>query len=280
MLEHRLDEFLDQVEWLEKLSGRKFDDEVFVGLVKSALVVKALAAEVYCLNQSIPAPLDIKSLYSFYTLGGLTMADQDAVEAFWKELRDEVKWRVDNHIAAVGTERYRYVEDEPPPWYFLKYYRYLEKYGAVGLGSRYQFSIAWPFDLQKDGSYVRRKTVLELGWPLNTRREAMRANMLSFSANLEPGKGLREVDVSTWGKSMVQFAKAYKADGAVLPLWDAGVGCVYGRREYGIDLTKAGVKIMYYEGSQCGDRTDFDENRMLDQIDNWMESQGLHKLED
>ena len=123
-------------------------------------------AEVYCMNQNIPAPLDMKTLYSLYTLGSLTMADHKVVESFWKELRDEVKWRIENQIAAVGTERYRYVEDEPPPWYFLKYYRYLEKYGAVSLGSEYMFHAAWPFHLREDGSYEPEKTPLDLGWPL------------------------------------------------------------------------------------------------------------------
>jgi hypothetical protein len=37
---------------------------------------------------------------------------------------------------------------------------------------------------------------------------------------------------------------------------------------------------MHYEGSQPGDRTDLDEKRLLDQLDNWMESLGLRMLED
>ena len=41
-----------------------------------------------------------------------------------------------------------------------------------------------------------------------------------------------------------------------------------------------GVRVLHYEGSQPGDRTDLDENRLLDQLDVWMESQGLRKLED
>jgi hypothetical protein len=52
-------------------------------------------------------------------------------------VRDEVKFRCDNNIAAVGTERYRWMEAHPPGYYFLKYYRYMEKYGAVCIGSQY-----------------------------------------------------------------------------------------------------------------------------------------------
>ncbi len=65
-----------------------------------------------------------------------------------------------------------------------------------------------------------------------------------------------------------------------MPLWRSGVGCVYGRREFDLALTDAGVKTMFYEGCQPGDKTDFDDGRMVDQLDHWMESQGLRKLED
>ena len=37
---------------------------------------------------------------------------------------------------------------------------------------------------------------------------------------------------------------------------------------------------MCYEGAQPGDRVDLDEKRMLEQLDNWMESLGLEKLEE
>jgi hypothetical protein len=37
---------------------------------------------------------------------------------------------------------------------------------------------------------------------------------------------------------------------------------------------------MHYEGSQPGDRIDLDEKRLIDQLDTWMESLGLRKLED
>ena len=45
-------------------------------------------------------------------------------------------------------------------------------------------------------------------------------------------------------------------------------------------LRKMGVSVMHYEGNQPGDNTDFDEKRFLEQLDQWMESQGLRKLED
>ena len=45
-------------------------------------------------------------------------------------------------------------------------------------------------------------------------------------------------------------------------------------------LLEVGIPVMHYETSQPGNRTDFDENRLLDQIDVFMETQGLRKLVD
>ena len=99
--------------------------------------------------QNIPAPLGQKDLYSFYTLGGLTKGDPQETVDLWKTLRDEVEWRVENKIAAVGNERYRWMETHPPPWHFLKYYRYMEKYGAVCIGSQYSHMMGGAFEFKR-----------------------------------------------------------------------------------------------------------------------------------
>jgi len=51
-------------------------------------------------------------------------------------------------------------------------------------------------------------------------------------------------------------------------------------RAAGLKLQEAGIPVMHYETSHPGDRTDFDENRMLDQLDTFMETQGLRRLEE
>ena len=81
-----------------------------------------------------------------------------------------------NNIAAVGNERYRWMETHPPPWHFLKYYRYMEKYGAVCIGSQYSHSGGGAsYGWQEDGTWGQAKTPLELGLPVNTREDAIRA---------------------------------------------------------------------------------------------------------
>lgn len=74
--------------------------------------------------------------------------------------------------------------------------------------------------------------------------------------------------------------KAYRCNGAILTLHSSGVGCVWGYKELGAKLQKMGIPVMHYETSHPGEGADFDEKQLLDQLDNFMETQGLRRLED
>jgi len=279
MIEDKVYSTLFILEEIERIFGQKFDDEKFVGSVRVSGGIRPYALEVSRFMQHVPSPLSQKDLYSFYTLGGLTKGDPAETVAIWKALRDEVEWRVQNNVAAVGNERYRWMEAHPPPWHFLKYYRYMEKYGAVCIGSQYSHMMAGPMELKPDGTWGSRmgNAGFAQGFdrPINTREDAIRA-MVGPEAR---GHRFKDDEViRPW--ALNDFAKAYKVDGAILALWRGGVGCTVTRKEQGLRLSVLGVRVMHYEGSQPGDRTDLDENRLLDQLDIWMESQGLRKIEE
>jgi hypothetical protein len=280
MIEDKVYSTLYILEEIERIFGQKFDDERFVESVRVSGGIAPYAQDVSRFMQHVPSPLSQKDLYSFYTLGGLTKGDPAETVAIWKTLRDEVEWRVQNNIAAVGNERYRWMEAHPPPWHFLKYYRYMEKYGAVCIGSQYSHMMAGPFELKTDGTWGPRFRGGGFGGraidkPIRTREDAIRA-MVGTEAH---GHRFKDDEVIR-PYALNDFAKAYKVDGAILPLWRCGVGCTVTRKEQGLRLSEMGVRVLHYEGSQPGDRTDLDENRLLDQLDVWMESQGLRKLED
>ena len=54
---------------------------------------------------------------------------------------------------------------------------------------------------------------------------------------------------------------------------------MYAMKELALVLEKAGIPSVQYEGSM-GDKTDLDEVLVFDQVDVFMESQGLRKLEE
>jgi benzoyl-CoA reductase subunit B len=281
--EYMVAQTLDQIEWLEKTTGKKFDDENFIETTKSGMRITALAGDTLLYQQNIPAPLDQKSLYSFFILGGLVRSQQEETEKFWEMLRDEMKWRAENNIAALATERYRWVEEEPPPWFFLRYYRYMEEYGAVCIGSPYSHHIGgglgW-LEEQPDGTWARTKTPLERGVPLDTREDVIRASQVSLiggpSGSQTQGHGPVH---EQYFESIINMIRAFRCNGAILPLHRSGVGCVYGERENALWLDELGIPYMHYETTHPGNRTDLDEVRLLDQLDTFMETQGLRKLE-
>ncbi len=263
---------------MERIFGQKFDDEKLVEMITTAQQYQQYVSDVSRLMMHVPAPLSVKDLYSFFTLGGLTKLDPEETLAFWRDFRDEVQWRADNNIAAVGNERYRWAEAHPPAWHFLKYYRYMEKYGAVCIGSWYTHGNAgahWEF--KPDGSIDHRDVVrYPADMPVKTREDAIR--LMNGPAVREPT--YFKMDEYNRPYSLNEFAKVFKCDGAVLALWRAGVGCTMTRKEQGLRLSEEGFRVLHYEGSQPGDRTDLDEKRFLNQLDMWMESQGLEKLDD
>jgi hypothetical protein len=110
---------------------------------------------------------------------------------------------------------------------------------------------------------------------MNTAEDVIRARAITRPAGTVP-----HADCRRDTRTIVSLARAFHADGAILPLHLSGVGCVYAMREIGLGLNEVGVSVLHYECSQPGDRRDLDENRMLEQIDVWMASHGLERLED
>lgn len=276
MAEHRVQCTLRVINDIERIYGMKFDDEKFVEAFMNHETIMGYAFDIAKCMTHTPSPLSQKELYTFYTMGTLTKVDPEETVKLWRDLRDEVQWRMENNIAAVGNERYRYMEAHPSPWHFLKYYRYLEKYGAVCIGSQYSHMLAGPMSVDENGELIPRKLPKYNGTPkIKTREDVLRAIYVNpmFPHNMK-------VDEYMCREAITDFAKGFHVDGAIMPLWRCGVGCTLTRKEQGLRLSEIGVNVLHYEGSQPGDRNDLDERRFLNQIDVWMESQGLRKLDE
>ena len=285
MNEHRTWCTYKQINDIERIFGQMFDEEKFFHLTKIYDQKNQYTREISrIMAETIPTPLSVKDLYSVYTIGSLTKIDPDDTVEFWKLVRDEVKWRAENRIAAVGNERYRWVEAHPPSWHYLKYYRYMEQYGAVCLGSQYSH-VSWEggsLEIKQDGSIGNRPLQkYPEDTPLITREDGIRfaqgpdaREPMGFKQDEYLRRPpYRKIDAVT------EFAKIFQANGAILGTWRSGIGCTLTRKEQAMRLRENDFSVMVYEGSQPGDRTDLDEMRFLDQLDSWMEGQGLKKLE-
>ncbi len=172
-LDYVVEQLHDGIEWLEKVTGRTYDDELLIEAIENECRSTSLWAEICALNKAMPAPLDEKSMYSLYVLGTLMKHDPRVVD-FYRELRDEVKERVADGIAAVANERCRVMSDTQPPWAFLDVFRYLEEFGCVSVGSLYTFGLIGIWEVKPDGTWGPRTTPMEKGVTMKSRDQALR----------------------------------------------------------------------------------------------------------
>lgn len=274
-LNYVVGQMLDGVEWLEKVTGRKYDDEKLIQAVYNDCRSSSLWAEICTLNKAIPAPLDEKTMYSLYVLGTLSKASKEVAD-FYELLRDETKDRVANQIAAVGNERLRIMTDSQPPWAALKLFRYLEKYGVVSIGSLYTFCLIGIWEDQPDGSFGPAKTPQEKGIVIKDREQALR---ILADWTLKKDTWLAFYGSDLRAKRVVQIAKEWHCGGMMMHLNLGCEGTVIGNMESRLALIKAGIPVMTYEGNM-GDDRQYDEVGTLKRADIWMGSLGLQKLED
>jgi benzoyl-CoA reductase subunit B len=280
MLDHKTYCNFRVINDIERIFGQQCDDEEMSRLIRSKVSTMETRRKLsYLMARTIPSPLSVKDLYSIFTIGELTKVDPDETQKFWDMVIDEVQWRADNQIAAVANERFRFVEAHPPSWHYLKYYRYLENYGAICLGSQYS-SGTMGIDENGDPEFFDILRYPE-DTPMTTREDIIRVGISRDGRSSFGGIsiGNMKVDEYIYRDRIVKFAQAYQADGALLAIWRNGLGCTFTRKEQGMYLKEAGLSVMHYEGSHPGDRTDMDEKRFLDQLDTWMQVNGLNRLD-
>lgn len=263
---------LEAIEWMEKVTGRKYDDELFIEAVKNEMRSTSLWAEVCALNKAVPAPLDEKTMYSLYVLATLNKSKAWCAD-FYRELRDEVADRVARGIAAVGDERCRVMSDTQPPWAFLKIFRYLEEFGAVSIGSLYTFGLEGIWETRPDGSWGPRTTPMDRGVEITTREQAMR---LYVDWNLSKPQWQHFYDPRLKTEMMKTIVREWRVDGVMLHLNRGCEGLSLGIMENRLGLSAAGIPVMTFEGNM-GDEREFDLVRTQNRVDSFMETLGLKR---
>jgi len=275
--EHKLDyvvgQMHDGIEWLQKTTGRTYDDGKLIEAVYQECRATALWAEISCLNKAKPAPLDEKTMYSLYVLGTL-MKHSKVVADFYEELRDEVRWRVDNQIAAVANERCRLMSDTQPPWGFLSVFRYLEQFGAISVGSLYTFGLIGMFEVKPDGTWGPRTTPQEQGIEITDREQALR---ILADWNLSKPEWQHFYSPHLKTEMMVRIAREWSLDGVMLHYNRGCEGLSIGIAENRLGLIEAGYPVMTFEGNM-GDEREFDLPKTTARIDAFMETLGIKEI--
>ena len=260
----------DGIEWMEKVTGRAYDDELLIEAVKDECRATSVWAEICNLNKNIPAPLEEKTMYSLYVLGTLKKHDKEVAD-FYEELRDEVADRVEKGIAAIPNEQCRVMTDTQPPWGFLKVFRYMEEYGCVSVGSLYTFGLIGNWEVKPDDTWGPRTTPMEKGVEIKDRDQALR---ILADWNLSKPEWQHFYSPHLKSELMIRIAREWKLNGVMLHYNRGCEGLSLGIAENRLALMEAGYPVMTFEGNM-GDEREFDLARTSARIDTFMETLGI-----
>ncbi len=268
-----VDQMHEAIEFMEKVTGRTYDDEKLIEAVKTDCRSTSKWAAICCLNKNVPAPLDEKTMYSLYVFGTLSKAKKEFAD-FYDELYDEVADRVDRGIAAVENERCRLMSDTQPPWGFLKVFRYLQTFGALSVGSLYTFGLIGNWEVKPDGTWGPRTTPMELGVEIDSRDKALEV-LAEWTLSRPEWQHFYDHTLKT--EMMLRIIREWKVDGVMLHLNRGCEGLSCGIMENRLGIAKAGIPVMTFEGNM-GDEREFDPARTTARIDSFMETLNLQPL--
>ena len=267
-----LTQMLDAIEWMEKVSGKRYDDKKLIEAVYNETDSMILWARVCQLNQAIPAPVDLRHLASLVMPLWTSKHKRETVE-YLQVLFDEVQERVKKQISARGFERLRLIHWGQWPWYFPRLLRVPEKYGALFIGSNASFGVYAAYSVTDDGSWVVADSLREQGIVLKTREEALNV-LIDFYVNNPTIQSLFPFSANT--KSQVKLMEQWHTQAAVFNLSYDCKGMTSGQLEARLAIQKRGFPTLLYEVSSCDPR-DFDEVQVTDRLDSFLESLGLSK---
>jgi len=123
-------ELKEAVKSLEQATRKTFDMDKLREVVSLSDQASELWDEIDAMRAAIPTPISqidvFTCLFPLVTLKGT----KEAVD-FYKQLRDEVKTRVDNKVGFVPNERFRLIWDLFPIYHNMRLLNYFAEFGAA-----------------------------------------------------------------------------------------------------------------------------------------------------
>ncbi|MFX1276960.1 MAG: 2-hydroxyacyl-CoA dehydratase subunit D [Promethearchaeota archaeon] len=137
-IQEQLWEFLD---FVTEITGHELVQEKAREVTENSYELGKIWQDIFELRKVIPSPLSTKD-----TFGGLfplfTMPGLKSPIKLYKRMYKEAKERVDNGIGALNNEKYRLMFEGIPFWYNLKFFNFLEQYGAIIVYEPYTYAFS------------------------------------------------------------------------------------------------------------------------------------------
>jgi benzoyl-CoA reductase/2-hydroxyglutaryl-CoA dehydratase subunit BcrC/BadD/HgdB len=142
-VDYAIQEMQRLIDFLEKATGRKLDQDRLREVVVLSDQACALWDEIMSFRRTIPAPFsaaEIGIMFVMVTRQGTRQAIDFLIKA-----RDEIKERAESGTGVIEEEKLRLFWDNIPLWYNMGLFNYFEKANAVVVAETY--SAAWSIRL-------------------------------------------------------------------------------------------------------------------------------------
>jgi benzoyl-CoA reductase subunit B len=239
------------IEWMEKSTGRKFDDEKMVEALYNEWDCMVLWARICLLNQAIPAPLNFRQLWSL-RLPLRTFRHRRETLEFYRTLHDEVRERVSSHISAQGYETVRLLQESLPPFYDHDLLKLGDKYGAVYVGGELAFTTIAAWVIREDRTWASPPLLEESGRSIRTREDALWALV---DLNLTYTPPVTWIGYGERPRDYIKRVQDWHAGGVVVNLDPSCRVASAGTEEAVLALKKADIPVCVYECEESDPRT-------------------------
>ncbi|MFC2017206.1 2-hydroxyacyl-CoA dehydratase subunit D [Chloroflexota bacterium] len=202
---HMEEEFTDLVAFLEKHTGKKYDEAKLSEAIVKSYKAQRLSYEVEELRKAVPSPMPGEDYFACIVPQLYMVGEQEAVD-FYQSLYDEVKYRVDNKIGVIPDEKYRILWVGIPPWFNLGIFNYLESLGSVSVIET-QYYIDKPPEVDPSNPL---RALAERAWLRAIRNHELGGEMVPDGAHTCAMLGFAPVGLVT------QFVRDYKIDGIIM----------------------------------------------------------------
>ncbi|MFC1533873.1 2-hydroxyacyl-CoA dehydratase [Thermodesulfobacteriota bacterium] len=270
--EYLYSQLADAIEWIEKFTGKTFDDEKFIESAVNNMHSRAMWAKTADLMKTVPAPMTFREAMSL-RLPLVAYSYNSRTRDYTDALYNEINGRVQDGISGTPYEKKRLMHEGLHPLYRPDILRWPEEYGAAFVWGPFFMAFgAWRHT--EDDRTIPAKTPEEQGLEINSREDALRA-LVEFDLPLEGG--MQDFSEKRMVLHTMRMIEDWHIDGVMSHLarrCPALTGGILGRKS---DFIEAGIPVGTYEASES-DPKEFNEPQIREDFVAFLESLGLTKL--
>jgi benzoyl-CoA reductase subunit B len=272
--EYLFAQLADAIEWIEKRTGKKFDDEKFVKATVNTCYSRVMWAKTAMLMTTVPAPMTYRQAMSL-RLPLVGYSHNERTREYTELLYAEMQERVRNGISGARFEKKRLMYEGLPPLYMPDMLRWPEEYGAGYVWGNFVGAFG-AFRHTEDGHLAPARSLEEQGIQVKTREDALHT-LIDFDMPLEGRE--RKFDEGEKRRLLQTQCtlEAFHIDGVMQHLQRRCAALNVGVLSRVADLRKMGVVVGTYEASE-GDPREWNEARVREDYDRFFENLGLTKI--